>query len=81
MMQNPWVHGFINVRQNTVGGVCSLAFTIVSAVCLVGATVWLCCMKNNDVETDKKAGAKTFFLFASVGIAVCFLSWMGVLLG
>ncbi len=61
--------------------VSSLAFTVISAVCLVGATVWLFCCKKTNMEEGDKKGRNTFFLFASVGIAVCLVSWLAVLLG
>lgn len=59
----------------------TLAFTVVSAVCLVGATVWLCFCKKREMQPPVAKDKKTFFLFAGVGMAICLVSWFAVLLG
>ena len=61
-----------------------LPFLIVSGLCLVSSVVYLVFFDKSKQEssappTDKKQ-LKDFFLFASVGIAVCGLTWLLVLL-
>ena len=58
----------------------SIVVACVSAVCLLAAILWLAVWdKNEEKQTKKQANAKEFFLCASVGIAVCALTWVLVL--
>ncbi len=57
----------------------------VSAVCLLGSIAWLTFVEKNNAYMDAKsegasADKKGFFLCASVGIALCALTWFSVLL-
>lgn len=57
-----------------------ITMIIVSAVCLVGTSLWLIFKEKTDGNRNQdKSERKRFFLFASVGIGVCLLSWFTVL--
>jgi membrane protease YdiL (CAAX protease family) len=58
----------------------TVAFTVVSVLCLLGAIIWLFSCKRGETDKDKK-GKKDFFLYALTGIVVCIVSWISVLLG
>lgn len=55
-----------------------IGLTIASALCLVGAVVWLVLDKKikGGLCASQKGGVKTFFIFASVGIVITALSWI-----
>ena len=62
-----------------------LPFLIVSGICLVSSVVYLIFFdKNREMQnasqTDKKQ-LKDFFLFASIGVAICGLTWLTGLFG
>lgn len=56
----------------------NIGLTVASALCLVGAVVWLILDKKvkGDIIRAESGGVKTFFLFASVGIGVTALTWI-----
>ena len=52
-----------------------------SAVSSIAAIVWLLKIKNKTKTGEKdKKNAKSFFLYAAVGIFICTLTWLSVLL-
>ncbi|MGN1061346.1 MAG: lysostaphin resistance A-like protein [Candidatus Coproplasma sp.] len=56
----------------------NIAITVTSALCLVGAVVWLVLdkkVKGGLIKGERKSVAG-FFIFASVGIAVTVLTWI-----
>ena len=64
-----------------------IALIITSAVCLLGTLSYLLFFDNfdkktkeNSLKTEEKGEKKRFFLTASVGIAVCFITWISVLI-
>lgn len=57
-----------------------VVITVLSAISFVGALVWLILDKTQLKKTEK-AGVKTFFKFASVGIAILSLVWILNLFG
>ena len=61
-----------------------LPLIIVSGVCLLGTLFYLIFMDKTKTQeengkTEKMAEIKRFFLFASVGIFICVLSWISAL--
>lgn len=63
----------------------SIVVTAVSAVCLIGSLAWLIFADKNNAYADEKredasADKKGFFIGASVGIALCALTWFSVLI-
>ena len=55
----------------------------VSIVCLVGSLAWLIFFEKrtlDETSTDKKSDRKNLLTFATLGIALCALTWFGVLL-
>ena len=52
-----------------------IALIVTSAVCFVGALIWLILDKKQLLQC-KKGGVKAFFVYASVGIAVMGLNWI-----
>ncbi len=57
-----------------------VAFMVVSALCLIGSLVYLIFFDKKEKTEQGKGEKKRFFLYATVGIAVCALTWLGVLL-
>ena len=61
-----------------------IAIVSASAACLVGSLVWVFVFDKQEKteKTDKtdKKDKKNFFLCASVGIAVCAITWLAVLI-
>ncbi len=58
----------------------------ISAVCLVATTVWLFAFEKNSLPSienkeEGKKESKFFWIFASVGIAYCALTWISRLFG
>ncbi len=58
----------------------TLPVMIDSAVCLVLSLSWLV-VSLTKTGTDKKMDKKQFFLYASVGLAVCVIGWISGLFG
>lgn len=56
----------------------NIALTVTSALCLVGAVVWLVLDKKvkGDIIQGDKSKVAPFFIFGSVGIAVTALTWI-----
>ncbi|MBE7077322.1 MAG: CPBP family intramembrane metalloprotease [Clostridiales bacterium] len=55
----------------------------ISVICLVGSLAWLIFFEKrtlDETSKDKKSGRKNLFKFAALGIALCSLTWFGVLL-
>lgn len=52
----------------------------VSALCLVGALVWLLFFEKKGFERGRKEERKSFWLASSVGIVICALTWISVLI-
>lgn len=55
-----------------------IGLTVASALCLVGAVVWLVLDKKvkGELCERQKGGVKSFFAFASAGILITVLSWI-----
>lgn len=61
---------------------------IVSLACLIGSIVWLFVLDKRKEENEKaekaekgeKGARKRFFTYASVGIAICAITWLAVLI-
>ena len=65
-------------------GVFFTVYVAISALVLVGATLWLLLVdrkKSSMEQTAVKTERKIFFLCAGVGIVVCLATWISVLLG
>ena len=62
----------------------AITLLIVSAVCFLGALVYLIFFDKKSpaplLQTEKKSAVKTFFFFAATGIVLCLITWLGVLL-
>ena len=53
----------------------SIAVTVLSALCFVGAVIWLIFDKK-PVKKSQSGGVKYFFIYAAVGIFVLGLTWI-----
>lgn len=55
-----------------------IGLTVASALCLVGAVVWLALDKKvkGELYASQKGGVKSFFVFAAAGILITVLSWI-----
>ena len=56
-----------------------IVIVCISAVCLIGALVWLIFFEKKTLEKKEKAEQKEFVAYAAVGIALCTLTWLVVL--
>lgn len=61
---------------DSFGGV---VFYVLSGLCLAGALVFLVFFDGRGKNRGKLYGAKGFFLFAAIGMAVCLVQWIAVL--
>ncbi|MGN0804012.1 MAG: lysostaphin resistance A-like protein [Candidatus Coproplasma sp.] len=52
-----------------------IGLTIASALCLIGSVVWLI-LDKKEIKKAQTGGVKSFFVFASVGIAVMVVMWI-----
>ena len=63
-----------------ISSAANIALNVTSALALAGGLVWLI-LDKKPLESCRKGGVKSFYLFASVGIAVLALSWFLSLFG
>ena len=73
-------NAFIILSVKFAWNVYTLPVLIDSAVCLVLALAYLV-VSLTKTETGKKSDKKQFFLYASVGLAVCAIGWISGLFG
>ena len=60
--------------EMVISSAANIALNVTSALALAGGLVWLI-LDKKPLESCRKGGVKSFYLFASVGIAVLALSW------
>lgn len=70
--------GFSESGALAVSDGANIAITVISAVCLIGATVWLILDKTPLLKCNK-GGVSKFFITASAGIAVLGILWIASL--
>ena len=68
------------IGLETVATPVFVVFMVVSALCLIGSLAYLIFFDKQENTERTKEKKNRFFLYAAVGIAVCALTWLGVLL-